>query len=82
MKSYCKNCFFSRALGALETGQLQANGEQAYICRRFPPTPIPIPQQGMNGQMILSIQAVHPPVRSEDYCGEFITARPEIATDN
>lgn len=81
MKQLCKNCFYSKALGALETGQIQANGEQAYICKRYPPTPIPIPQQGMNGQMVLSIQAVHPPVRSEDYCGEYVARLPEIASN-
>jgi len=81
MKKRCTECFFSLELTAQDTGQIQANGEQALICRRNPPTPIPIPQQGLDGRVVLSIQAVHPPVRRDDYCGEFISMNPGIATN-
>lgn len=75
----CKHCFYSRALGALESGGLNANGEQAFICRRFPPTPIPIMGRApLTNEPIVSIQAVHPPVRGDDYCGEFIANKMEV----
>lgn len=81
VKKFCKNCHYSRELGALESGKVNANGEQSYVCRRFPPTPIPVPAQDFQGNTVLGIQGVHPPVRSEDSCGEFIK-RAELATGN
>lgn len=73
MKAICKNCHYAKAMGALESGQLNANGEQSYICRRNPPTPIPVPARDFQGQtvLVLGIQGVHPPVRSEDTCGQW-----------
>lgn len=80
VKEICKNCRFAKAMGAVETGQLNANGEQTLVCRFNPPTPIPVPARGFQGEMMLGIQGVHPPVRGEDGCGKW-EHRVQIAAD-
>lgn len=71
MKENCGTCHYAKRIGAVETGQINANGEQTMVCRFNPPTPIPVPARGFQGEMVLGIQGVHPPVRAEDCCGKW-----------
>ena len=60
----CKECKYAEKI---------KDNDQEVDCLRYPPTPVPIPQQNSLGQMMLSINFVYPRMKNEGYCGEFRT---------
>ena len=40
------------------------------VCKRYPPQVVLVPVQTLSGQG-LAIQPAYPPVKDDDFCGEF-----------
>lgn len=65
-KKCCQNCIHARAVDA-KHGQ--------YICVRFPPTPLLVPQHNqMTGESGMAITSHFPPVSGDSVCGEVVVA--------
>lgn len=66
----CADCVFYKS----------QDGQPAGLCRRYPPTPIVVMQQGPSNllkpgapQLVQQIMPVYSMVQRGDWCGEFLT---------